>query len=113
VHCFVTTHSRASLLCDVQNYGKDAYLHTGMYTFLVGPEDARTPVEARFSYMWRRVAGDWKIVHHHRYETSLSIRICPWYACTDYRLFAALPCLVLPSLTSRLRPTRTCTPLHR
>ena len=34
---------------DVQAYGKDAYLHTGMYTFMTGPEGGRQPVEARFS----------------------------------------------------------------
>lgn len=50
---------------DVQPYGPEAYLHTGMYTFMTGPEDARAPVEARFSYMWRIIEGDWKIVHHH------------------------------------------------
>jgi uncharacterized protein (TIGR02246 family) len=50
---------------DVQTLGPDAYLHTGMYTFMVGPDEARTPVQARFSYMWRRVNGDWKICHHH------------------------------------------------
>jgi uncharacterized protein (TIGR02246 family) len=50
---------------NVQSFGKDAYLHTGMYTFMTGPEKDRQPVEARFSYMWRRVDGDWKIVHHH------------------------------------------------
>ena len=50
---------------DVQNYGEDAYLHTGLYTFLTGPADNRQPVEARFSYMWRKVDGAWKIVHHH------------------------------------------------
>jgi hypothetical protein len=50
---------------DVQRYGPDAYLHTGLYTFLTGPADNRQPVEARFSYMWRKVDGAWKIVHHH------------------------------------------------
>jgi uncharacterized protein (TIGR02246 family) len=50
---------------NVQPYGNDAYLHTGMYTFMVGPEDARQAVEARFSYMWRQIEGSWKIVHHH------------------------------------------------
>jgi hypothetical protein len=49
----------------VQPYGNDAYLHTGMYTFMTGPEKDRKPVEARFSYMWRKVDGQWKIVHHH------------------------------------------------
>jgi uncharacterized protein (TIGR02246 family) len=50
---------------NVQSYGTDAYLHSGMYTFMTGPEDDRKPVEARFSYMWRRIGGEWKIVHHH------------------------------------------------
>ena len=50
---------------NVQRYGPDAYLHTGLYTFLTGPAESRTPVEARFSYMWRKIDGAWKIVHHH------------------------------------------------
>jgi len=43
----------------------DAYLHSGMYTFELGEEDARTPVQARFSYVWQRIGGRWKITHHH------------------------------------------------
>ncbi len=50
---------------DVKAFGKDAYLHSGMYTFMVGAEDSRQAVNARFSYMWRKVAGEWKITHHH------------------------------------------------
>jgi len=50
---------------NVQGYGRDAYLHSGLYTFMVGPEGQRQAVEARFSYMWRKVAGEWKITHHH------------------------------------------------
>ena len=50
---------------DVQSYDADSYLHTGLYTFMTGPEENRQPVEARFSYMWRKVDGAWKIVHHH------------------------------------------------
>jgi uncharacterized protein (TIGR02246 family) len=50
---------------NVQRYGNDAYLHTGLYTFMTGSEGARQPVEARFSYMWRKVDGEWKISHHH------------------------------------------------
>jgi uncharacterized protein (TIGR02246 family) len=50
----------------IQVYGNgDAYLHSGLYTFELGDADARTPVEARFSYVWRKVNGDWKISHHH------------------------------------------------
>ena len=50
---------------NVQKYGDDAYLHTGLYTFMTGPENNRQPVDARFSYMWRKSDGAWKIVHHH------------------------------------------------
>jgi uncharacterized protein (TIGR02246 family) len=50
---------------NVQNFGDDMYLHSGMYTFLTGPENNRTPVNARFSYMWRKITGEWKITHHH------------------------------------------------
>ena len=45
--------------------GGDAYLHSGLYTFELGDAGARTPVEARFSYVWKKVGGDWKIAHHH------------------------------------------------
>ena len=45
--------------------GGDAYLHSGLYTFELGEADARTPVEARFSYVWQKDGGDWKIAHHH------------------------------------------------
>ena len=50
---------------NVQRFGPDAYLHTGLYTFMTGPAENRQAVEARFSYMWRKVDGAWKIVHHH------------------------------------------------
>jgi len=49
----------------IQVYSADAYLHSGMYTFELGEGDARAPVEARFSYVWKKVNGDWKISHHH------------------------------------------------
>ena len=52
----------------VQSFNSDTYLHTGMYTFMTGPEDNRQPVQARFSYMWRLFNGKWKIIHHHSSE---------------------------------------------
>jgi len=45
--------------------GGNAYLHSGMYTFELGPREMRTPVEARFSYLWKKEEGTWKIAHHH------------------------------------------------
>ena len=43
----------------------DAYLHSGLYTFDLGEGGTRAPTEARFSYMWRKENGEWKITHHH------------------------------------------------
>jgi uncharacterized protein (TIGR02246 family) len=50
---------------NVQCLSEDAYLHTGLYTFMTGPEQDRTPISARFTYMWRKIDGQWKIIHHH------------------------------------------------
>ena len=52
-------------MCAIGVAGGNAYLHSGLYTFELGDADARTPVEARFSYVWRKVDGMWKISHHH------------------------------------------------
>ena len=43
----------------------NAYLHSGLYTFDLGEGSARAPTQARFSYMWRKENGIWKISHHH------------------------------------------------
>ena len=43
----------------------NAYLHSGMYTFELGTGSSRAPVDARFSYVWRKFGSEWKITHHH------------------------------------------------
>jgi len=50
---------------DVHPFSPDSYLHSGMYTFMIGSGPARSPVKARFSYVWKKIDGAWKIVHHH------------------------------------------------
>jgi hypothetical protein len=45
--------------------GTDAYLHSGLYTFQLGDIGAQKPVQARFSYVWKKYGNDWKITHHH------------------------------------------------
>jgi len=50
---------------EVQPFSPDSYLHSGMYTFMVGPASARSAVKARFSYVWKKIDGTWKIIHHH------------------------------------------------
>ncbi|MFN9904292.1 MAG: nuclear transport factor 2 family protein, partial [bacterium] len=42
-----------------------AYLHSGLYTFELGDIGAQSPVQARFSYVWKKYGNDWKITHHH------------------------------------------------
>ncbi len=50
----------------VQTIGDSAYLHSGMYNFEVGPDDNRSTVEARFTFLWQKDSdGKWKIAHHH------------------------------------------------
>jgi len=65
---FIKKHPYGTITDDsVQVYGSDgnAYLHSGLYTFELGDAGARTPVQARFSYVWKKVGSDWKITHHH------------------------------------------------
>jgi len=52
---------------DVQYFGVNAYLHTGAYTNKHDRAE-HWPLrlrEVRFSHMWRRIDGDWRIVHHY------------------------------------------------
>lgn len=50
----------------IQPIASNAYLHSGTYDFEVGPEDNRTIVEARFTFLWQKsYSGGWKIAHHH------------------------------------------------
>ena len=44
---------------------ESCYSHSGKYTFEVGPEDDRKTAEARFTFIWKKEEGDWKITHHH------------------------------------------------
>lgn len=51
---------------EVQEIAENAYLHSGMYDFTVGPEDKREIVRARFTYLWQLDQdNNWKIAHHH------------------------------------------------
>ena len=51
---------------EVQEINNNAYIHSGLYNFDVGPENNRTVAEARFTFVWRRkIGGKWKIAHHH------------------------------------------------
>lgn len=46
---------------------EDAYLHVGMYDFVIDGEDNHhITVHARFDYLWEQDEnGEWRIAHHH------------------------------------------------
>lgn len=50
---------------EIQPLGENAYLHSGMYDFEVDKNGSRDVVEARFSFVWKKEDGKWKIIHHH------------------------------------------------
>jgi len=44
----------------------DTYLHSWLYNFEVDWNWWREKVEARFTYIWKKLwNGHWKIIHHH------------------------------------------------
>ncbi|MCD4761845.1 SgcJ/EcaC family oxidoreductase [bacterium] len=50
----------------VQLLSVDTYLHSGLYDFEVGPNETRSTVKARFTYVWKKNKnGEWQIIHHH------------------------------------------------
>ncbi len=64
---FLEKHPHGTLLEEeVQALGDNAYVHSGMYDFEIGPDEARQNVHARFTYVWvKDDSGEWKIAHHH------------------------------------------------
>lgn len=50
---------------EVQKINDSTILHSGLYNFEVGPEDDRSVVEGRFTFLWIKEGDKWKIAHHH------------------------------------------------
>jgi hypothetical protein len=93
----------------VQMYdGGKAYLHTGMYTFMLGSGYERAPVSARFSYMWKNYGKDgWKITHHHSSVTpsstpaaATSTSIGPTYEMQKYTSDLAIAAVAMAALAA-------------
>jgi len=50
----------------IQTIDEQHYLQSGKYDFEVGPQDDRTILHARFTFLWQKnEQGNWKIAHHH------------------------------------------------
>lgn len=64
---FLEKHPSGTVVDEtVRPLGEDAYLHSGLYDFEVDDGDGgRTVAHARFTYLWIREDGAWKIAHHH------------------------------------------------
>jgi uncharacterized protein (TIGR02246 family) len=63
---FLLKNPRGTIIEDkVQSITPDSYLHSGHYNFELGPDNDRQISEARFSFLWSKVNGEWKIIHHH------------------------------------------------
>ena len=51
-----------SVQCDVAEH---AVLHSGTYEIELGDPNSRELVRARFTFLWQRFNGTWRITHHH------------------------------------------------
>lgn len=50
----------------VQTIDDQHYLQSGKYDFEVGPQNNRTTLHARFTFLWQKNdQGNWEIAHHH------------------------------------------------
>ncbi len=44
----------------------DSYIHCGVYRFIVDtPKGRRAPLDARFTFVWKKHDETWEILHHH------------------------------------------------
>ncbi len=44
----------------------ESYLHCGVYRFMVdAKKGGREPLDARFSFIWKKHGATWEILHHH------------------------------------------------
>ncbi len=46
--------------------GTESYMHCGVYRFIVDTQKGnREPLDARFSFVWKKRGTTWEILHHH------------------------------------------------
>lgn len=50
---------------EIRLLGGDAALDSGVYTFTLVKEGKPVKVQARYTYLYQKINGDWKIVNHH------------------------------------------------
>jgi hypothetical protein len=63
---FDTFNPSASMVEEhVVDIAEDSYLHCGVYRFTLTMQGTEQDVDARFSMLWKKTGGEWKILHHH------------------------------------------------
>ena len=63
---FCALHPDAEIIEEhTADLAEDAFMHTGIYRFTLGPDEDRTTVDARFSLIWKKTDAGWRILHHH------------------------------------------------
>lgn len=50
---------------EIRFLADDAALDTGVYTFTLTKDGKAQTVHARYTYVYKKIDGDWKIVNHH------------------------------------------------
>lgn len=49
----------------VIDMAEESYVHCGVYRFKLTMQRKEQEVDARFSMLWKKIDGEWKICHHH------------------------------------------------
>lgn len=50
---------------EIRQFGPDAAVDSGVYTFALTQGDAVRQVQARYTFVYQKVDGEWKILKHH------------------------------------------------
>lgn len=51
---------------EIRHLGPDAAMDSGVYTFTLTAADGKTQhVQARYTFLYERIGGQWKILNHH------------------------------------------------
>jgi uncharacterized protein (TIGR02246 family) len=50
---------------EIRMLADDAALDTGVYTFTLTQDGKSWKVQARYTYVYKKINGEWKILNHH------------------------------------------------
>ena len=59
----------------IRRFGNDLAVDAGIYTFALTKHGQPVKVQARYTYVWEKLNGEWKIIYHH--SSAMPERIDP------------------------------------